>query len=130
MKFILLMSGTKAGVERHHAWSKQDISAHISLLGRITKDLTESGEFVANQGLAEPGEAKVVRGQKNGLPVTDGIFPESKEFLLGYWIVDVAAPERAYAIAGLISAAPGPGGVPTNMPIEVRQFATYDPKSQ
>jgi hypothetical protein len=56
------------------------------------------------------------------MPVTDGIFPESKEFLLGYWIVDVATPERAYAIAGRISAAPGPGGVPTNMPIEVRQF--------
>ena len=54
--------------------------------------------------------------------MTDGIFPESKEFLLGYWIVDVATPERAYAIAGRISAAPGPGGVPTNMPIEVRQF--------
>jgi len=55
---------------------------------------------VATQGLAEPAEAKVVRGEKNGMPVTDGIFPESKEFLLGYWIVDVATPERAYAIAG------------------------------
>jgi hypothetical protein len=70
----------------------------------------------------------MVRGEKNGLPVTDGIFPESKEFLLGYWIVDVANPERAYAIAGRIAAAPGPGGVPTNMPIEVRQFATYEPR--
>jgi hypothetical protein len=64
-----------------------------------------------------------VRGQKNDLPVTDGIFPESKEFLLGYWIVNVETPERAYAIAGRISAAPGPGGLPTNMPIEVRRFA-------
>ena len=61
---------------------------------------------------------------QSGVPVTDGIFPESKEFLLGYWIVDVATPERAYAIAGRISAAPGPGGVPTNMAIEVRQFAS------
>jgi hypothetical protein len=87
------------------------------------KDLTETGEFVATQALADSKEAKVVRGEKNGLPVTDGIFPESKEFLLGYWIVDVATPERAYAIAGRISAAPGPGGIPTNMPIEVRQFA-------
>jgi hypothetical protein len=52
--------------------------------------------------LADPIEAKVVRGEKNGMPVTDGIFPESKEFLLGYWIVDVAKAERAYAIAGQI----------------------------
>ncbi len=126
MKYILLMSGTKAGVEGYHAWSQRDIEAHMVVLRSINNALTESGEFVATQGLAEPVEAKVVRGEKNGVPVTDGIFPESKEFLLGYWIVDVATPERAYAIAGRISAAPGPGGVPTNMPIEVRRFAAYE----
>ena len=98
----------------------------MTALRSIAKDLTASGEFVATQRLAEPGEAKVVRGEKNGIPVTDGVFPESKEFLLGYWIVDVATPERAYAIAGRISAAPGPGGAPTNMPIEVRRFAVYE----
>jgi hypothetical protein len=122
MKYILLMSGTKAGVEGYHAWSKQDIDAHMAVLHRINKELADSGEFVATQGLAGPKEAKVVCGEKNGLPVTDGIFPESKEFLLGYWIIDVANAERAYAIAGKISAAAGPGDRPTNMPIEVRQF--------
>ncbi len=130
MKYILLMSGTKAGVEGYHTWSKQDIEAHMAVLQRINQDLTSSGEFVATQGLAEPSKAKVVRGEKNGVPATDGIFPESKEFLLGYWIVDVANPDRAYAIAGRISAAPGPGGKPTNMPIEVRQFAGHESKSQ
>ena len=124
MKYILLMSGTKGGVDRHHAWSQNDIEAHMAVLRGITNDLTGSGEFVATQGLAGPGEAKTVRGEKNGMPVTDGIFPESKEFLLGYWIVDAETPERAHAIAGRISAAPGPGGVPTNMPIEVRRFAS------
>jgi hypothetical protein len=122
MKYILLMSGTKAGVEGYHAWSKQDIEAHMSVLHRINKELAETGEFIATQGLTEPKEAKIVCGEKNGLPVTDGIFPESKEFLLGYWIVDVPDAERAYAIAGRFSAAPGPGARPTNMPIEVRQF--------
>ena len=126
MKYILLMSGTKAGVDTYHAWSQKDIELHMAVLGRINKELTESGEFVATQGLAGPDEAKVVRGEKNGTPVTDGIFPESKEFLLGYWIVDVATPERAYAIAARISAAPGPGGAATNMPIEVRRFAFFE----
>jgi hypothetical protein len=130
MKYILLMSGTRTGVEGYHAWSKQDIDAHMAVLHRINKELVDSSEFVATQGLAQPTEAKVVRGQKNGMPVTDGIFPESKEFLLGYWIVDVANAERAYAIAGKISAAPGPGGRSTNMPIEVRQFAAYDSKPE
>jgi hypothetical protein len=129
MKYILLMSGTNAGVNTYHAWSKKDIEGHMAALVSINKELTESGEFVATQGLAGPNEAKVVRGQKIGMPVTDGIFPESKEFLLGYWIIDVATPERAYEIAGRISAAPGPGGVPTNMPIEVRQFASHAPKT-
>jgi hypothetical protein len=124
MKYILLMSGTRAGVEAYHAWPKQDIEAHMAVLHRINQDLAEAVEFVATQGLAEPKEAKVVRGQKNGVPVTDGIFPESKEFLLGYWIVDVLNAERAYAIAGRISAAS------VNMPIEVRQFATQEDKSR
>jgi hypothetical protein len=123
MKYILMMSGTKAGVSGYQSWSQADRDTHMQTLGAIVKELVETGEFVATQPLAEPKEAKVVRGEKNGLPITDGIFPESKEFLLGYWIVDVAVPERAYAIAGRISAAPGPGGIPTNMPIEVRQFA-------
>jgi hypothetical protein len=123
MKYILLMSSIKAGVSGYHTWSQSDRDTHMQTLGAVVKELVDTGEFVATEGLAEPKEAKVVRGEMNGVPVTDGIFPESKEFLLGYWIIDVATPARAYAIAGRISAAPGPGGIPTNMPIEVRQIA-------
>jgi hypothetical protein len=127
MKYILLMSGTKAGVSGYHTWSQNDRATHMQTLSDLIKDLTETGEFVATEGLGAPAEAKVVHGERNGLPVTDGIFPESKEFLLGYWIVDVAVPERAYAIAGRISAAPGPGGIPTNVPIEVRPIVAHAP---
>jgi hypothetical protein len=78
--------------------------------------------------LATPGEARIVRAGKTGAPeVTDGPFAEAKEFLAGYWIVDVETPERAYAIAGRASAAPGPAGVPLNMPIEVRQVMGIPP---
>jgi hypothetical protein len=129
MKYILLMTGSSAGVDTYHAWTKADIEAHMAVLQRLNKELNDSGEFVATQGLAGPQEAKIVRGEKNGAPVTDGVFPESKEFLLGYWIVDVATPERACAIAGRISTAPGPGGAPTNMPIEVRRLAVKTQES-
>jgi hypothetical protein len=129
MKYILLMSGSMAGVDGYRAWSRNDIDAHMAVLKSLNHELTESGEFIATQALAAPQEAKAVRGLKEGMPITDGIFPESKEFLLGYWIIDVATPERAYEIAGRISAAPGPGGVPTNMPIEVRQFAIHAPQA-
>jgi hypothetical protein len=62
----------------------------------------------------------LVRAGKDGVPVTDGVFPESKEFLAGFWMVEVASPERAYEIAARVSAAPGRDGAPLNMPIEVR----------
>jgi hypothetical protein len=125
MKYILLMSGTQAGASGYRTWSQSDRDVHMQTVGAVLKELVETGEFVATQALSEPKEAKVVRGEKNGVPVTDGIFPESKEFLLGYWIVDGATPERAYSIAGRISAAPGPGGIPTNMQLEVRQIANF-----
>ena len=57
-----------------------------------------------------------------GAPViTDGPFPESKELLAGYRLVDVETPARAIEIAALASAAPGPGRVAIQQPIEVRQ---------
>ena len=125
MKYILLMSGTKAGVEAYRSWPQKDIQAHFAFLARLNKDLQESGEFVATQPLDLPDQARVVRAGKDGAPITDGVFPEAKEFLLGYWIVDVESPQRAYEIAARLSAGPGPGGVTLSMPIEVRQMMSH-----
>jgi hypothetical protein len=129
MKYMLMMNGmtlgdTYAGASR---WQKQDIQAHITFMKSLTKSLRESGELVSTEGLDLPQRAKLVRAGNNGAPITDGVFPESKEFLAGYWIVDVDSPERAYAIAARASAAPGPGGKPVNMPIEVRQVMSGPP---
>ena len=93
----------------------------------FNKQLTAAGELASGEGLAMPGEAKVVKAGKDGTPVTDGVFPETKEFLAGYWIVDVDSPERAYQIAAEASAAPGPRGAPMNMSIEVRQVMSGPP---
>ena len=93
----------------------------------LNRKLKANGEFVDAQGLTPPGEAKLVRAGKNGVPVTDGPFAESKEFLVGYWIVDVDRPERAYEIAGEASSAPGPGGTPLIIPVEVRQVMSVPP---
>jgi hypothetical protein len=127
MKYILMMNAPKAGFDTYRAWSEKDVQAHFSELRAINKDLAESGEFVGSEGLAWPDQAKVVRAGKDGRPITDGVFPESKEFLAGYWIVDVENAERSYEIAARISAAPGPGGVPTDMPMEVQQVMASRP---
>lgn len=124
MKYILMMNAPRAGFDTYRAWSEKDVQAHFAALTAINHNLTESGELVATEGLAWPEQAKLVRAGKDGRPATDGVFPESKEFLAGYWMVDVDRPERAYEIAARISAAPGPGGLPTDMPIEVREVMT------
>jgi hypothetical protein len=56
--------------------------------------------------------------------VSDGPFAEAKEFLAGYWIVDVESVKHAYAIAARASAAPGPKGAPLFIPIEMREVMT------
>jgi len=124
MRYMLMMNAPrgKTGDYQINAWSESDIKAHMDFMHRLNKDLTDAGELVGVEGLAAPGEARVVRAGKNGLPaVTDGPFPEAKEFLAGYWIVEVDRTERAYEIAARVSTAPGPGGTPLIIPVEVRQ---------
>jgi hypothetical protein len=123
MKFMLMMNAPSGGGDWAVSnWTQQDFKAHIDFMHRFNKELRESGELVGAEGLAMPSEARIVRATASGVPaVTDGPFAEAKEFLAGYWIVDVENPDQAYAIAARASAAPGPGGAPLNMPIEVRQ---------
>jgi hypothetical protein len=126
MKYIIMMDTMRAG-HGVPEWPQKDLRAHIAFMFGLNKELRQSAELVSAEGLSFPDQAKLVRAGKDGLPMTDGIFPESKEFLAGYWIVDVESPERAYAIAAKVSAAPGPGGKPLNMPIEVRQIMSGPP---
>ena len=128
MKYILMMNCPKTGYESFESWPKNDIQAHIGFMIGFNKELRASGELVSAEGLASPHEARLVRAGKDGTPVTDGVFPESKEYLAGYWIVDVETPEQAYRIAARASAAPGPGGAPMNMAIEVRQVMSGPPE--
>jgi len=126
MKYILMMNTMRAG-EGIPNWPKQDLQAHIGFMMSLNKELRESGELVLAEGLSFPDQAKLVRAGKDGAPITDGVFPEGKEFLAGFWIVDVKTPERAYAIAARASAAPGPGGTPLYMPLEVRPVPSGPP---
>lgn len=121
MKYILMMHASKANFDQYARWSKEDLERNVAFMRSFGKELKDAGVFVDTKGLAWPQEAKIVRAGNSGEPVTDGVFPESKEFLAGYWIVDVESPEQAYTIAARASAAPGPGGKPANIPIEVRQ---------
>ena len=128
MKYMMMMHAPRStGEYQVGNWAPEDFKAHIAFMHDFNRELKQAGELVDAQGLASPGEAKLVRAGKNGAPVTDGPFAEAKEFLAGYWIIDVESPEHAYARAAQASAAPGPGGRPLNMPIEVRQVMSAPP---
>lgn len=130
MKYMLMMAGPRQGWDEMARWSADDLKAHIQFMARFSENLVESGELVDAQGLAGPEGTKIVKAQPGGPPVvTDGPFPETKEFLAGFWIVDCDGPDRALEIAARASAAPGRGGAPLNIPIEVRQVMAGPPEA-
>src|SRR5687767_5952610 len=124
---LMMHAPTGTGDWAVNNWSPEDFNAHMAFMHSFHKELVEAGELAGAEGLAGPAEAKLVRAGRNGAPITDGPFPETKEFLAGYWIVDVDRPERAYELAAKASAAPGRGGAPLNMAIEVREVMSGPP---
>jgi hypothetical protein len=124
MKYMLLMHhGNEGGGDCPPIteWPPGDVQAHIGFMIDLNRDLAAKGELVAAEGLAWPNEAKVVVCKGGAPKITDGPYPETKEFLAGFWIVDVPSEKRAIEIAARASAAPGPKGKPFGIAIELRQ---------
>jgi hypothetical protein len=109
MKFMLIMNTPRDGYEQYLSWPQKDLEANAAFMQSFTQKLAAAGELVATHGLTSPAQAKLVRKGSDGKPVTDGVFPESKEFLAGWWIVDVENEARACELAAEVSGAPGPG---------------------
>ena len=132
MRFMLLQNygEVESDCAPMSEWTPADIKAHIDFQRALNDELAELGELVDAQGLAGPDQAKFVVSDGSSAPViTDGPFPESKELLAGYRLIDVETLERAIEIAAQASAAPGQNGVPIRQPIEVRQvLSAPDPE--
>ena len=97
------------------------IRGMIQFMTDLDAELRESGELVLAEGLTDGSQAKTVRFI-DGAPVpTDGPFAESKESLVGFWIVDVDSEDRALAIASRIVDVVHQG-------IEVRRVADAPPE--
>jgi len=107
MKYMLIMNSPRDGYTQYMRWPKKILEANLAFMQAFTRKLAETGELVYTAGLSAPEQAKKVRAGTDGKPVTDGVFPESKEFLAGWWIVDVENEARALEIAAEASTAPG-----------------------
>jgi len=131
VKFMLMMHAPAnppagAGLE---SWKPEEVQRMIRFMMDFNVDLKSRGELDTAQGLEYPPRPRIVTARTGAAPlVSDGPFVETKEFLTGYWIVEVASEQRAVEIATQISACPGPGGAPLNMPVEVRQVMPGPPQ--
>ena len=121
MKFMMQMN-VKGGPYQMEGWGPADIKAMTDFMHAFNADLKKNGQLVVAEGLVAPDQARIVRADDGGRPVvTDGPFAESKEFIAGFWIVEVKNADEAYKLAAKVSTCPGPGGKPLNMPLELRE---------
>lgn len=124
MRYMIMMDygGVESACEPMDRWTPEELQAHFAFQAALQAELVERGEFVDGQGLASPDQAKFVVSAGVGAPVViDGPYPEGKELLAGYWLVDVDSVDRAVEIAASASAAPAQGGRPIQQRIEVRE---------
>ena len=120
MKYMMQMN-VKGGSYQMEGWAPNDIKAMVDFMNRFNAELKKNGQWVFGEGLVAPEFARLVKADDHGRPVvTDGPFAESKEFIAGFWIVNVKDADEAYRLAAKVSTCPGPGGKPLNMPLEVR----------
>jgi hypothetical protein len=99
VKFLLIMHNNPAVWETLTESERDEVmTGH----GDFIKTIQESGEMIVTQALADPSNTVVVR-VRGGVPVvTDGPYLEAKEFLGGYYLIDVASRERAIELAAMI----------------------------
>lgn len=120
MKFMVQMN-VKRGPYQMEGWQPEDVKRMVGFMDQLNADLKARGQMVTAEGLVAPDQARLVTAKEDGSPtVTDGPFAESKEFIAGFWIIDVKSADDAYKFAARVSSCPGPGGKPLNLPVEVR----------
>ncbi|MFH8476523.1 YciI family protein [Streptomyces sp. NPDC018000] len=97
----------------------EEALAAFAAYQRFEKELIETGELVATEGLGHPAVSTTVYPAPHGVTATDGPFAELKEVLASFAVIDVAGRERAVEIASRIVAVLGE-------PIEIRPIMGED----
>ncbi|TMR35312.1 YciI family protein [Actinomadura geliboluensis] len=96
MKYMLLIYNRPGFVEELTEAEREALFGEVDA---IMAELTESGEMVQGNALADATTAKTVRARDGQPAVTDGPFLEAKEHFAGYIMVDCESQERAVEIA-------------------------------
>jgi hypothetical protein len=99
MKYVMLAYGTQEDWDAVKDLPQEVAGAEYGPADDVAQELIESGEFVYAAGLSDPTHATAVEIRDGSPVVTDGPFPEAKEYLVSFGIVDVASHDRALEIA-------------------------------
>jgi hypothetical protein len=103
------------------SWTKEQDQAVMGRLAIVQDRLTKAGRLGPSLRLLPTTAATTLRKTQDPPLVIDGPFAETKEQLLGFYVVDVANLEEALDIARELAAA-NPGGA-----YELRPVAVYFP---
>ena len=114
MKYVILIHsnprpwGHPTGdfVPEHQALPAAQREALQSGFEAVLTELSERGELVGGEALADPGSARLYRWEAGRPLVTDGPYAEAKEHLAGFFLIDVESQERAEEVVAHFS---GPG---------------------
>ena len=104
--------------------SKEDDAAMMARLAVVQERLTREGKLGPSLRLLPTTSATTLRKASGAPLVIDGPFAETKEQLLGFFIVDVANLEEAIEIAREI------GSAKTGSTYEIRPIALYFPDAR
>ena len=96
MKYMLMIYDNPDTRELFTSPEGQELMGEVESL---MAQLTESGELVGGEALADPSQTRTVRIADGAPVVTDGPLAEAKEHFGGYLMVDCASIERAVEIA-------------------------------
>jgi hypothetical protein len=102
----------------------------MAFQGEVARLLRDRGEYVDAQALSPEGHWVRYGGPGAAPVVTDGPFPETKELIAGWFMIDVESQARAHEVAAYVSSAPGKGGEPLHEWLEVRPVMEHTPAAE
>ena len=100
MKYLIMLYGNPMTREWWAALSDEEKNEAAGGHFAINEALAASGEMIVTQALADPATGQRVSLVDGRAVTSDGPFAEVKEYLAGFYLVDVDSPERAVEIAG------------------------------
>jgi hypothetical protein len=119
-RYLMAVYGPAEPQEFYGYTSADEMRESMAETTAFNERLRAQGYWVFADGLEPAAMARVVDGQGPEPLLTDGPYPESKEHIAGFWVIDVPDLDVALALAAEASKA-------CRGPVEVRPFQTEPP---